>query len=239
MVTVRLFARLKDLAKRETLTLSVNQPVSLKQFIETLSPSLPELMPLVKAKRVLIAVNQEVATEETVIRDGDEIALMPPFSGGNSQLTPPQADHNSQLSPKPWIRIQTEDFSVDDEIARVKAASTRIGGIVVFLGTARDFSRGHAVKKLTYEHYAGMAEEKVAQIRQDAKDRFDIIEAAIIHRTGEIPLGGNIVLIVVGAEHRAEAFRACQWCIDRLKAITPIWKKEVTPKGEVWVEEHP
>lgn len=235
MVTVRLFARLKDLAKRETLTLSVNQPVSLKQFIETLSPSLPEVMSLVKAKRVLIAVNQEVATEETVIRDGDEIALMPPFSGGNSQLT----THDSQLSPQPWTRIQTEDFSVDDEIARIKAASTRIGGIVVFLGTARDFSRGHAVQKLTYEHYAGMAEEKVAQIRQEAKDRFDIIEVTILHRTGEIPLGGNIVLIVVGAEHRAEAFRACQWCIDQLKAITPIWKKEVTPKGEVWVEEHP
>ena len=226
MVTVRLFARLKDLAKRETLTLSVNRPVPLKRFIEGLSPSLPEVVSLVKEKRVLIAVNQEVATEETVIRDGDEIALMPPFSGGSSDV-------------KPWTRIQAEDFSVEDEIARIKAASTRIGGIAVFLGTARDFSGGHAVKKLSYEHYAGMAEQKLAEIRQEAKDRFDIVEAAILHRTGEIPLGGNIVLIVVGAEHRAEAFRACRWCIDQLKAITPIWKKEVTPKGEIWVEEHP
>src|SRR3989304_583622 len=120
MVTVRLFARLKDLAKRETLTLSVNRPVSLKQFIESLSPSLPEVVSLVKEKRVLIAVNQEVATEETVIRDGDEIALMPPFSGGSGDV-------------KPWTRIQGEDFSVVDEIARLKAASPRVRGGAGFL----------------------------------------------------------------------------------------------------------
>jgi molybdopterin synthase catalytic subunit len=228
MVTVRLFARFKDLAKKDRLTLSLVEPLPLKRFVDCLAPFLPEVVPLLKEKYALIAVNQEEASEDTLVRDGDEVAIMPPFSGGTSKL-----------SSRSWTRIQTEDFSVDQEIARIKAASKRVGGIAVFLGTARDFSEGHAVAKLTYEHYAGMAERILAEIREQAIAQFDIIEASLLHRIGEIPIGGNIVLIVVGAEHRAEAFRACRWCIDQLKATVPIWKKELTPEGEVWVEEHP
>jgi molybdopterin synthase catalytic subunit len=137
------------------------------------------------------------------------------------------------------IRIQEEDFSVEAEIERVKAASTRIGGIVTFLGTVRDFSRGRDVEKLVFEHYPGMAEKKLAELRERVLENFDIIEVSIIHRTGEIKVGENIVLMVVGAEHRADAFSACQWLIDELKKAVPIWKKEFTTKGEVWVEEHP
>jgi molybdopterin synthase catalytic subunit len=84
-----------------------------------------------------------------------------------------------------------------------------------------------------------MAQKKLCEIRERALKDFDIIEVAILHRYGEIGIGENIVLIVVGAEHRAEAFRACKWAIDELKQITPIWKLEHTPEGEVWVEEHP
>ena len=79
----------------------------------------------------------------------------------------------------------------------------------------------------------------MAEIREEAKRKFDIIETLMIHRTGDIPLGGNIVLIIVGAEHRAEAFQACRWCIDELKATVPIWKKEVTSDGEIWLENCP
>ena len=85
----------------------------------------------------------------------------------------------------------------------------------------------------------GSLDKTLAEIRQRALKQFQIIEVCIIHRTGEIPVGGNIVLIVTAAEHRAEAFRACRWCIDELKTITPIWKKETTPKGEIWIEERP
>jgi len=84
-----------------------------------------------------------------------------------------------------------------------------------------------------------MAEKRLAEIRDQALKDYDIIEVTIIHRVGEISIGENIVLIVVGAEHRKDAFRACSWCIDELKRITPIWKKETTPEGIVWVEEHP
>ncbi|MDP1808208.1 MAG: molybdenum cofactor biosynthesis protein MoaE [Actinomycetota bacterium] len=137
------------------------------------------------------------------------------------------------------VRIQREDFSVDAEIARVKSSSSRTGGIAVFLGTARDLSRGRTVARLDFEHYPDMAEKQLELIRARALDKFDILEAAVIHRFGAIDIGENIVLVVVGAEHRQEAFAACRWCIDELKQITPIWKKEITPEGDFWVEEHP
>jgi len=137
------------------------------------------------------------------------------------------------------VRVQAEDFSVDQEIDRVRARSTRIGGISTFLGTARDRSKGRDVSLLTFEHYEGMAQKTLREIRERALHDFDVIEVLILHRYGAKNIGDNIVLIVVGAEHRADAFKACEWCIDELKKITPIWKLEETPEGEVWVEEHP
>jgi molybdopterin synthase catalytic subunit len=137
------------------------------------------------------------------------------------------------------VRIQKEDFSIEEEIEGVKRVSKRIGGIVAFLGTTREFSKGREVNKLIFEHYSGMAEKRLRELRKKALEDFDIIEMRIVHRVGEIGVGENIVLIVVGAEHRADAFKACRWCIDELKKIVPIWKKEITTRGEVWVEEHP
>jgi len=137
------------------------------------------------------------------------------------------------------VRIQKEDFDVAFETLQLKACSKRIGGIVSFLGAARDFSKGLEIHKIDFEHYPGMAEKRLAEIRNRALKDYDIIEVTIIHRVGEISIGENIVLIIVGAEHRQDAFRACSWCIDELKRITPIWKKETTPDGHVWVEEHP
>ena len=137
------------------------------------------------------------------------------------------------------VRIQAEDFSVDEEINRVRARSTRIGGIATFLGIVRDRSKGRDVRLLTFEHYEGMAQKKLREIRERALQDFDVIEVLVLHRFGAIDIGENVVLIVVGAEHRADAFKACEWCIDELKQITPIWKLEETPEGDVWVEEHP
>ena len=136
------------------------------------------------------------------------------------------------------IRILDEDFSVDAEIKRIKAVSRRIGGIVTFLGTVRDFSRGKEVKKLVFEHYPDMAVEKMKELREKALEKFEIIEVSMLHRKGEIGIGENIALIVVAAEHRKDAFLACMWLIDELKKVVPIWKKEITAEGEIWVEEH-
>ena len=232
MITVRLFGMTKSLAKNlSELSLELNGARQVKDLVALLEAQYPQIGELIHKKKVLVSVNQEIAHEETEIRDGDEIALLPPFAGGTSV--------GGQLDDAQFVRVQREDFSVDAEINRVRGRSKRIGGISIFLGTARDRSKGRDVDGITFEHYEGMAQKKLREIRERALKDFDIIEVAILHRYGEIGIGENIVLIVVGAEHRAEAFRACQWAIDELKQITPIWKLEHTPEGEVWVEEHP
>ena len=144
-----------------------------------------------------------------------------------------------ELEESMLVRVQLENFSIDEELDRVRSRSRRIGGIAMFLGTARDRSKGRDVSSMSFDHYEGMAQKKLKEIREQALRDFAIIEALVLHRYGPIEIGENIVLIIVGAEHRADAFKACQWCIDELKKITPIWKLEETPDGEVWVEEHP
>ena len=232
MITVRLFGMTKSLAgNQDSFALAIASGQKVKDLVELLNSGYPMIGELIHKKKVLVSVNQEIAHEETIIQDGDEIALLPPFAGGSSME---QTSDDTQ-----FVRVQREDFSVDAEINRVRGRSKRIGGISIFLGTARDRSKGRDVASITFEHYEGMAQKTLREIRERALKDFDIIEVAILHRYGQIAIGDNIVLIVVGAEHRAEAFRACQWAIDELKRITPIWKLEQTPEGEVWVEEHP
>ncbi|MEE9259188.1 MAG: molybdenum cofactor biosynthesis protein MoaE [Nitrospinaceae bacterium] len=139
----------------------------------------------------------------------------------------------------PNIRIQREDFVVTDEIEAMKKVSRNIGGIVTFLGTGRELSKGENIIKLNFEHYPQMAEKKLEEIRERAIEDFRIIDMSIIHRIGEIDIGENIVLIIACGEHRKEAFAACEWAISELKRITPIWKRETTSKGEVWVQDTP
>jgi molybdopterin synthase catalytic subunit len=229
MITVKLFGMMKSLAgNQNSLALELANGRRVKDLVAVLDAGYPQIGELVHKKKVLVSINQEIAHEDTEIRDGDEVALLPPFAGGASDTADAQ-----------FVRVQRENFSVDEEINRVRSRSTRIGGIAIFLGTARDRSRGRDVDSITFEYYEGMAQKKLREIRERALKDFDILELLIIHRYGDIAIGENIVLIIAGAEHRADAFRACKWAIDELKQITPIWKLEHTPEGEVWVEEHP
>ncbi len=240
MITIKLFGLLKSLAENRTeLTLPLNGGHRVKDLVGLLDARHPQIGELIHKKKVLVSVNQEIAHEDTELKDGDEVALLPPFAGG-AALGPPHGGQEAPGSDEAvLVRVQRENFSVDEEIDRVRRRSTRIGGIAVFLGTARDRSRGHDVSSITFEYYEGMAQKKLREIRERALKDFEVLEVLILHRYGDIGIGENIVLIVVGAEHRADAFRACKWCIDELKQITPIWKLEHTPEGEVWVEEHP
>lgn len=234
MITIRLFGLIKSLANNQAeLAVALTGGRRVQDLVATLDAQYPKIGELIHQKRVLISVNQDIAHGETEIRDGDEVALLPPFAGGAVPSGTTGPDEAM------CVRVQRENFSVDAEIDRVRARSTRIGGISIFLGTARDHSKGHDVSSITFEHYEGMAQKKLREIRDRALKQFDVLEVSILHRYGEIEIGENIVLIVVGAEHRADAFKACRWCIDELKQITPIWKLEHTPAGEVWVEEHP
>ena len=137
------------------------------------------------------------------------------------------------------VRIQQEDFVVTDEIETIKKVSNNIGGITIFLGTGRELSKGENISKLNFEHYPKMAEKKLEEIRLQAIKDYGIIEMLIIHRIGEIDIGENIVLIVAAGEHRKETFKACEWAIAELKRTTPIWKRETTTTGEVWVQDTP
>jgi molybdopterin synthase catalytic subunit len=231
MITVRLFGMTKMLAgNQSSLSLSMTDGRQVKDLVGLIETRYPAIGELIQKKKVLVSVNQEIAHDETVIGDNDEIALLPPFAGGTGV---------EQINDDQFVRVQRENFSIDQELDRVRSRSKRIGGIATFLGIARDRSRGRDVDGITFEHYEGMAQKKLCEIRERALKDFDILELLIIHRYGEIAIGENIVLIIAGAEHRADAFRACKWAIDELKQITPIWKLEHTPEGEVWVEEHP
>ena len=137
------------------------------------------------------------------------------------------------------VRIQQENFVVTDEIEAIKKVSNNIGGITTFLGTGRELSKGENISKLDFEHYPKMAEKKLEEIRIQAIKDYGIIEMIIVHRIGEIDIGENIVLIVAAGEHRKETFKACEWAIAELKRITPIWKRETTSTGEVWVQDTP
>ncbi|HHL40568.1 MAG TPA: molybdenum cofactor biosynthesis protein MoaE [Deltaproteobacteria bacterium] len=143
------------------------------------------------------------------------------------------------MTSKGLVRVQQEDFSVEETVRAVKESSRSIGAVVSFLGTARDISGGEEITGLHFEHYPGMAEKKLEEIRRRALENFNIIEMAVIHRTGPIDIGENIVLVVAASRHRNDSFMACEWAISELKRITPIWKRETTAGGEVWVSEHP
>ena len=137
------------------------------------------------------------------------------------------------------VRLQLEDFSLDTEVAALRANSKRIGGIATFLGCARDFSGEQEVREIAFEAHHDMALAELLRLRVEAITRFGLIDARIVHRLGAVHAGENIVLIVAGAEHRSPAFDACRWLIDELKARAPIWKKEITLQGESWVTPHP
>ena len=236
---VKLFGMLKTLLKQEAdLTLELYEGGQVNDLVTEVQKINPELGDLLLKKKVLVSVNHEIAHGEIVLMANDEIALLPPFAGG-ADTGGSETMSTVEAEEAMLVRVQRENFSIDEEINRVKNRSKRIGGIAMFLGTARNRSQGRDVSTITFEHYEGMAQKKLREIRERAIQDFDVIEALILHRYGEISIGENIVLIVVGAEHRADAFKACKWCIDELKQITPIWKLEQTPEGEVWVEQHP
>ncbi len=137
------------------------------------------------------------------------------------------------------VRIQQEDFSQDEEIRALQASSKRMGGIATFLGCARDFSEGREISEISFDAYGSMALTELKRLRDDAIEKYELLDARIVHRIGTVKGGENIVFIAAGAEHRVAALEACRWMIDELKQRVPIWKKEITPQGDSWVTPHP
>jgi molybdopterin synthase catalytic subunit len=134
------------------------------------------------------------------------------------------------------VRIQTEDFDVGAEISRLRSGNARVGAVASFIGVVRDLNEGEAVAGMTLEHYPGMTERSIEAIVEEARSRWDIIDALVVHRVGPLLPTDQIVLVVVTSSHRGEAFAACEFLMDYLKTRAPFWKKERLPEGARWVE---
>jgi len=132
------------------------------------------------------------------------------------------------------ISVQREDVDINAVLEAVKSA--RSGCVVSFLGTVRDVSEGRSVERMSIEVYEEMAVKQLSIIRDEVLERFGVHEVAVVHRYGDLEVGDNIVFIGVSAGHREEAFQACRYVIDELKERVPLWKKEYTADGDVWVE---
>ncbi|HEX4524896.1 MAG TPA: molybdopterin synthase catalytic subunit MoaE [Casimicrobiaceae bacterium] len=133
-------------------------------------------------------------------------------------------------------RVQTEDFDVACEIAQLRGKDARVGAVASFVGLVRDENDAATVRKLTLEHYPGMTEKALNGIIDEARRRWSIYDAVVIHRVGELAPTDQIVLVAVSSAHRGDAFAACEFIIDYLKTRAPFWKRELTPDGERWVE---
>jgi molybdopterin synthase catalytic subunit/molybdopterin converting factor small subunit len=203
-VTVRLFAGLRERAGWSQRELDA----------ATVADVWPQLGLGEEPDGLLYAVNRSYAGHDTPLADGDEVALIPPVSGGAFRLT------EEPIDPGAVIR---------------EVASPEAGGIATFIGTTRIHSRGRTVHYLDYEAYGEMAEQVMAEIAEELKRKHELCEVAITHRVGRVDIGELSVVIAVSAPHRAAALAACKEAIDTLKQTVPLWKKEVYEGGEEWI----
>ena len=134
------------------------------------------------------------------------------------------------------VRVQPGDFDVGVEMAAMRRGNRKIGGIASFVGVVRDLNEGADVAEMTLEHYPGMTEKALEKMVAEARARWDIYDALVVHRVGTLKPSDQIVLVVVASAHRGEAFQACEFLMDYLKTRAPFWKKEKTPEGVRWVD---
>jgi molybdopterin synthase catalytic subunit len=206
-VSIRLFAGLRERAGTGSRGLELDDGA-------TLADVWPALDLGDEPSGLLYAVNKRYANVETELADGDEVALIPPVSGGD-------------------IRLTSEPLSLDAVVREVQRDAA--GAVASFLGTVRNRSRDRDVLYLEYEAYEGMAEETMAELARELSERHDLLAVAIHHRVGRVEIGEPSVAIAVSSRHRAAALAACKEAIDTLKQTVPLWKKEVYEGGEEWI----
>ncbi len=206
-VSIRLFAGLRERAGTGERELELAEGSTVRDVWDSLA--LGDEPP-----GLLYAVNREYAPREQGLADGDEVALIPPVSGGAFRLV---------------------EGPLDLEAVVAEAADERAGAIATFQGTVRKQSRGRDVIALEYEAYSEMAEKVIAEIAGEVRERYDLCEVAVAHRLGRVEIGETSVVIAVSAPHRQDALAACKDVIDALKERVPLWKKELYVGGEEWI----
>ena len=218
-VRTRLFARLREQAGAETETLELPAGSTLADVYDALRQRHPALEGDRKAVRA--ALNQEFADWSTAVADGDEVAFIPPVSGGAHAV---------------GVLFEITRDPLDARRLEAAVSHAGAGAICTFTGVVRDSSRGRTVTHLDYEAYAEMAASQMRKIGDEIAERWPEARVAMAHRTGRLEIGEASVVVSVSCPHRAEAIAACKWGIDRLKESVPIWKKEHASDGTFWIE---
>lgn len=217
-VQVLLFGSLKDLSGESTIEVELPDGASVRDLLEACEQRFPAMKKLLPS--VAVAVNQQYSGSSGRLKAEDEIALLPPVSGG-----------------KPRAVIVRDRIDTQAVLQRMKQPED--GAAVVFEGVVRNQTRGRKTLYLDYEAYEQMALQQMEELAEQALKQFALRDVALVHRLGRLEIGETSVLIVVASAHRAAAFDACRWLIDTLKRTVPIWKKEYFEDGAVWADGEP
>jgi molybdopterin synthase catalytic subunit len=224
-IEVLFFGVLKDLAGRAADTIHLPERACVQQVLSYYSRELAQFEAMLPA--LAISVNREYSAIDRVLRDGDEVGLLPPVSGGSAE--------NERVPGE--VRIVRERIDTESIVSRLKKPED--GAVVIFDGVVRDNTRGRRTLYLDYEAYDAMALPQMESLAVQARTRFKVRGVSIVHRLGRLEIGETSVLIVVASAHRGPAFEACRWIIDTLKKTVPIWKKEYFEDGAVWADGEP
>lgn len=215
------FGILKELAGKAADEVELREGASVRDVLLHYESRIPQLKASLPS--IALAVNQQYASADTVLHANDEVALLPPVSGGSGDL--------------PLVRLVRDRIMPHEIIPPLERSED--GAIVVFDGIVRNHSRNRKTRYLEYESYEGMALSKLQELAAEATRKFAIRNVAIVHRLGRLEIGESSVLIAVFSAHRGAAFDACRWLIDTLKKTVPIWKKEYFEDGAVWADGEP
>jgi molybdopterin synthase catalytic subunit len=233
-VRVLFFGILRELAGKATEEIDLPEGASIRDVLARYAAQIPQLKESLSS--IALAVNQQYAGPETKLSANDEVALLPPVSGGRAEATggstPGQPAGRQRYS-----SITREPIDTERILDGLKRGED--GAALVFEGVVRNQTRGRKTLYLDYEAYEDMALQELEALVGEAIEKFKIRDVAIVHRLGRLQIGETSVLIAVASAHRAAAFEACRWLIDTLKRKVPIWKKEYFEDGAVWADGEP
>jgi len=222
-VCLRLFAGLREAVGSRSLSLELNEGSTVAALMERLAIDYPAIEAMLPS--VVCAIDDEYVATDERLREGAEVALIPPVSGGAAP-----AD-------TPLCRLTSDVLDAQALAERVRGDAD--GAIALFYGVVRNHNEGREVLRLEYEAHESMALKKIEECCAETKRRFpDVDEVGVWHRVGRLEIGETSLLVAVASPHRAEAFAACHWCVDRVKEVVPVWKKEFWADGSAWVEGH-
>jgi len=234
-IGVVFFGVLKDVVGRSGETVDLPEGARVREVLFYYAREAPRFEAMVPS--LAISVNQEYSGADRALRDGDEVGLLPPVSGGSAQADGENRGEvrgEVQGEARGEVKMVRERIDTQAVIGRLKQPAD--GAAVIFDGVVRDNTRGRRTLYRDYEAYESMALKQMDSLALEARSRFAVRGVSIVHRLGRLEIGETSVLIVVAAAHRGAAFEACRWIIDTLKKTVPIWKKEYFKDGAVWAD---